>query len=251
MAEPVYGARYLKPAGSEAGDATIVVYSSAPASSSAAAHGGDGRALLADGDVDAADLLLRVAGLPVRLLVDDRVDRDRRLAGLAVADDQLALAAADGDHRVDGLDAGLQRLLDALALHHARGLQLERAALGGLDGAEAVDRLAQRVDHAAEVVVADGDGEDLAGAADLHALLDALEVTEHDDADLVLVEVQREAAGAVAEDDELVRHDVRQALDVRDAVGGVGDGADLGRRGRLRGRRRRRTPRARHGSHRG
>jgi hypothetical protein len=39
-------------------------------------------ALLADGDVDAADLLGRVARLPVLLLVDDRVDRDRRLAGL-------------------------------------------------------------------------------------------------------------------------------------------------------------------------
>jgi hypothetical protein len=30
MADPVYGARYLKPAGSEAGEATIVVYSMAP-----------------------------------------------------------------------------------------------------------------------------------------------------------------------------------------------------------------------------
>ena len=36
MAEPVYGARYLKPAGSDAGAATIVVYSSAPDSSSEA-----------------------------------------------------------------------------------------------------------------------------------------------------------------------------------------------------------------------
>ena len=71
---------------------------------------GDRRALLADRDVDALDLLLRVAGRPVVALVDDRVDRDRGLAGLAVADDQLALAAADGGHGVDGLDAGLQRL---------------------------------------------------------------------------------------------------------------------------------------------
>ena len=53
------------------------------------------------------------------LLVDDRVDGDGGLAGLAVADDELALAAADGDHRVDGLDAGLQRLLDRLALDDA------------------------------------------------------------------------------------------------------------------------------------
>ena len=35
---------------------------------------GDRRALLADGDVDAADLLLRVAALPVVALVDDRVE---------------------------------------------------------------------------------------------------------------------------------------------------------------------------------
>src|SRR5260370_26349887 len=35
------------------------------------------------------------------LLVDDRVEQDGRLSGEPVADDQLALAAADRDHRVD------------------------------------------------------------------------------------------------------------------------------------------------------
>ena len=35
-ADPAYGAMYLKPAGSEAGDAMMVVYSIAPASSNAA-----------------------------------------------------------------------------------------------------------------------------------------------------------------------------------------------------------------------
>ena len=107
-----------------------------------AAERGDGRALLADGDVDAADLLLRVAGLPGRLLVDDRVDRDGGLAGLAVADDQLPLTPADRDHGVDGLDAGLQRLADLLAIHHARGLELQRTPLVDVgDVAETVDRL--------------------------------------------------------------------------------------------------------------
>ena len=85
------------------------------------------------------------------------------------------------------------RLVHALALHDAGRLQLEGAAALGRDLAEAVDRVAERVDDAAEVAVADGDREDLAGAGDLHALLDAGELAEHDDADLVLVEVQREA----------------------------------------------------------
>ena len=50
------------------------------------------------------------------------------LAGLAVADDQLALAAADRDQRVDGLDAGLDRRVDALALDDARRDALDRAS---------------------------------------------------------------------------------------------------------------------------
>ena len=83
----------------------------------------------------------------------------------AVADDELALATADRGHRVDRLDAGLQRLVHRLALHDAGRLQLERATGLGLDLAEAVDRLAERVDDAAEEGVADGDREDLAGAA--------------------------------------------------------------------------------------
>src|SRR5690606_2830417 len=168
-----------------------------------------------------------VARLPVGLRVDDRVDRDRRLAGLAVADDELTLATTDRDHRVDGLDAGLQRLVDRLALHDARGLELEGAAARGLDLAEAVDRLAQRVDDAAEVAVTDGDREDLARATDLLALLDPRELTEDDDADLPDVEVEREAERAVLELQQLVGHAAGQALDLRDAVGGEGDPADL------------------------
>src|SRR3546814_18515689 len=37
------------------------------------------------------------------------------LAGVAVADDQLALAAADGNERVERLEAGLHRLVHRLA----------------------------------------------------------------------------------------------------------------------------------------
>ena len=94
------------------------------------------RRLLADRDVDADDA--------AALLVDDGVDGDGALAGLAVADDQLALAAADRDHRVNGLDAGLHRRVHVLAVDHAGRDALHRAALGaGGQGTLAVDRLAQ------------------------------------------------------------------------------------------------------------
>ncbi len=199
-----------------------------------ATHRGDGRALLADGDVDAAHLLLRVAGLPVLLLVDDRVDRDGRLAGRPVADDQLALAATDGRHGVDRLDPGRERLVDRLALHHRRRLGLQVAATGGLEVAETVDRDTERVDDTAEVAVADGHGEHLAGTADRLALLDLVEVAEHDRTDLAGVQVEGQAAGAVLELEQLVGHARGQAADPGDAVPGLRNRADLFLAGRLR-----------------
>ena len=61
------------------------------------------RTLLPDGHIHAIELLALVVALVEGLLVQDRVQRDGGLTGLAVADDQLALAAADRDQRVDGL----------------------------------------------------------------------------------------------------------------------------------------------------
>ena len=74
-------------------------------------------------------LLLLVGAGVDRLLVDDRVDDHRGLAGLAVTDDQLALAAADRDQRVDRLQAGLHRLMHRLARDDAGRLDLDAAAL--------------------------------------------------------------------------------------------------------------------------
>ena len=94
------------------------------------AHGGDRRALLADGDVDALDLALGVAGLPVGLLVDDRVEATAVLPVCRSPMISWRWPRPIGGHRVDRLDAGLQRLLDRLALDHRGRLQLEGAALG-------------------------------------------------------------------------------------------------------------------------
>ncbi len=107
------------------------------------------------------------------------------LAGLAVADDQLALAAADGDHRVDGLDAGLQRLLDGLAVDHAGSLELHGPELLGLDGSLVVERVAQRVDDAAHEGLADRHLQDLARALDHVTLFDERVLAQQHGPDVV------------------------------------------------------------------
>src|SRR6476646_3912893 len=60
---------------------------------------------------------------------------------------------ADRRHGVDRLDAGGERLVHRLAVHHGRSLELERTALVAVDLAEAVDRGTERVDDAAHEAV--------------------------------------------------------------------------------------------------
>src|SRR4051794_40842769 len=193
----------------------------------------DGRALLADRDIDAIQLDLLVAGGVERLLVQDGVERDRGLAGLAVADDQLALAAADRDQRVDGLQAGRHRLVHRLARDDAGRLDVDAHALLGLDRALAVDRIAERVDHAAEQALADRGVNDGPGALDGLAFLDLAVGAEDHDADIVGFEIERHAAGAVFELHHLAGLDIVEAVDAGDAVAHGQHLSDFGNLGLL------------------
>ena len=133
------------------------------------------------------------------------------------------------DHRVDRLDAGLQRLLHRLALRSTPGaLNSSGRRLGRLDRALAVERVAERVDDAADQRVADGHARDPAGAADGLALLDVLPLAEERGADVVLLEVEREAGDAVLELEQLQRDRVLEPVDAGDAVADLEHGADLG-----------------------
>src|SRR5437763_14808478 len=157
-----------------------------------------GRTLLPDGAVDADQVVLRG--------VDDGVERDGGLAGLAVADEQLALAAADGDHRVDGLDAGGHGLADGLAIDDAGGEALDGQELVGVDGALVVDGLSERIDDAADEGYANGPGHDLAGALDGVAFANLGGGGEEHGADLIFVEVHGEGGQRVGEFDEIAGH---------------------------------------------
>ncbi len=103
-----------------------------------------------------------------------------------------------------------------------------RARLLGVDRALAVDRVAERVDDAAEQLLADRHVHDGAGALDGLAFADLAVGAEDHDADVVGFEVQRHAAHAGLELDHLAGLDVVEAVDAGDAVADGQDLADLG-----------------------
>ncbi len=132
-----------------------------------------------------------------------------------------------GNERVERLEAGLHRLVHRLARDDARRLDLDAAALGELDRALAVDRVAERVDDAAEQALADRNVDDRAGALDGRAFPDLGVRAEDHDADIVGFEVEGHALHAVGELDHLAGLDIVEAVDAGDAVTDRQHGADF------------------------
>src|SRR5699024_4333015 len=161
-------------------------------------------------------------------LVEDRVDGDRGLACLAVADDELALTAADRSHGVDRLDSGLKRFVNRFATGQAGGLNLHASGHDVLDGALTVDGFAEGVDDTSEETVTRGDREDVAGGAHRLTLGYVAYVAEDDGADGVLVEVEGQADGASLELEHLVDRRIGKTRHPGDTVADLGHPSHLG-----------------------
>ena len=173
-------------------------------------HLGDRRELLSHRDIDAHD-----PGVP---LIDDRVHRNRGLAGLPVADDEFTLAAADGNHRVHGFHSGLERLLHRLPGDDSRGNALHRTRFARFDRALAVERTAERVHHPALHGLTHRHLKNPPGAFCGVALLDRGDVAEEHESYRRFLEVQRESEHIVGEFHEFAIHDPFEAVYAGDPV---------------------------------
>ena len=176
--------------------------------------------LLSNRVVDADDVLA--------LLIDDRVHRNRGLARLAVADDQLALSTADRHHRVDRLQAGLQRFLDRAAIDDAWRDAFDLHELLRDDRALAVDRLPERIHHAADELLADRHGDDAARPLDRVPFANLGVLAQQHRADAVFFEIERDAVHAMRELEHLAGHGFLDTMHPGDAVTDRHDRADLG-----------------------
>ena len=117
----------------------------------------NGRTLLADSDVDAVKLLVLIGTVVPTLLVENGVEGDSSLSGLTITNDQLTLATANGDHGVDRLETGLDRLVDRLAGKNAGGLDLGTALQLGVERTLSINGVSEGVDDTSEKLRTDGD----------------------------------------------------------------------------------------------
>src|SRR5690606_667844 len=91
----------------------------------------------------------------------------------------------------------------------------------------AVDRLAERVDDAAEETLADGDAGDPGRTADLRAFLDIVAGAHQYDPDVILLEVEYDGFDATLKLDQLPGLCLVEAVDAGDTVPYLEDRADL------------------------
>ncbi len=179
----------------------------------------NGGGTLANGTVDADDVLVA--------LVQDRIGRNRRLSRLPIAQDQLTLAASNGDQRVEDLEAGLEGDGDRPAVHDGRSRALDRQPFGGIHPSLAVEGPTQGVDDPPEQFVADHDVHDPARTFDLVSGRELRVIAKEHDADLVLVHIEGDAELAATKADQFLEPDAGEAGDRGDTRGDCGDGADL------------------------
>ena len=140
--------------------------------------------LLPDRDVDADHI--------AALLVENGVDRDRRLSRLPVPDDQFALPAPDRDHAVYRKNARLQGLVDLAPVHDGGSREFYRAVLLARERAHSVQRLAERIHDPAQKLLAHAHLHRLARGIGKIAVPDFIVARKKNGADAVLFQVERQ-----------------------------------------------------------
>jgi len=151
---------------------------------------GNGGSLLSNSNVDAVKLLVLVTGVEGSFLVKDGINGDSGLTGLSISNDKLTLSSTDGHEGIDTLKSGLHGLSDGFSGDNSGGLELDSLSLGGINGTESIDGNTEGIDDSTEESMADRDIDNGSGSLDDITFLDFSIVSEHDDTDVISLQVK-------------------------------------------------------------
>ncbi|EJX07230.1 hypothetical protein EVA_04658 [gut metagenome] len=179
----------------------------------------NGGLFLADGHINAEHTLA--------LLVDDGIGSNHSLTGLAVANNQFTLTAANRNHAVNCFDTGLKRHRNALALDDAGSWALDGAILLCINGTLTVDGLAQSIHNAANHGLAYRNAHNLAGTLHNAALFQANVTAQQNNGNAVLFQVLCHTVCAVLKLHQLTAHAVFKTHSAGNAVTDQNNGTSL------------------------
>jgi len=179
---------------------------------------GNSGSLLSNGNVDAVKMLGGVALGESLLLVNNSVNSNGGLSGLSISNDQLSLSSSYWHQGVHGLESSLHGLVHRLSWDNSWGLQLDSRSLLGLDWAKTVDWVSEGVNDSSKHALADGDIDNGSGSLDDITLLDLSIVSQHDDSDVVSLEVKSHALNSRVELNHLSGLDLHEAEDSGDTI---------------------------------
>ncbi len=179
-------------------------------------HGG---LFLADGHVNTNAVLV--------FLVNDGVHGNGGFSRLPVADDELTLATANGEHGIDGQNTGLHGFADGLSVNDTRRRLLNGTIVICDDAAVAVDGLAQGIDHTAQEAVTHRNTGAFTGSDAPAAFYDIAFIIKKDDTHAIPGNVLHHALHAVVKQDHLTIHGMIQAVHLHNAVTHGDDKADF------------------------
>src|SRR5699024_8600247 len=154
-------------------------------------------------------------------------DTDRGFTGLTVTNDQLTLATADRNHRVNGFHPGLKWFVYRLTLGNTWCLEFQCTAAFVFDCTEVVDWSTQWVHNTTHESVTNRYGQYVAGTVNFHTFLNTLEVSQDNDANFTWVEVLSQSSDAIVETKKFVRHNGRKTFHTGNTVSCARDIADF------------------------
>ena len=151
-------------------------------------------------------------------MVEHAIEGNSGFSGLSVTDDQLTLAPTNWYQRVDALETGLHGLVDGLPGDDTWSFDINPSPFFAVDGTFAVEWVTESVDNTSEKLWADWHIDDSTGSPDNIAFFDVLIFTEHDDTDVVGLQVQGHTFDARVEFYHLFGLDVFETVDAGNTI---------------------------------
>ena len=173
-------------------------------------HAGNRGSFLSYSDIDTDNILA--------FLIDDGVHGYRCFTGLPVTDDQLPLAAANGNNGINGFESRLEWFMNGFPIDYSRGIVFNGTEFIGFDFTFSVNGLTKGIDNAANHGFSYRNFHNTTGPLDLVPFSDLRKLTKDNAANIIFLQVHGHTVNAPGEFQKFAGHSHFQTMNPGDSV---------------------------------